>query len=241
MKWIGTDWYALDTNEIRRYHGNAQGVFKVPGVQLFGDPAAMSCRADIHRSHLPLFPGAPLPEAQPGNNHEVPAASRGWLRPFQLDAVQWLRQRHGAILALDLGGGKTATVTAAADLPVCVLMPLSVVDVWKAECRRLGWSYHFVQHPVELKDALRAGKTDCYIMPYSRAEACAGYFTAHRMGTLIADEAHVMTNKYVTWTQAFRGIPRERTYLLHRNPHEEPALKPVGPARRSLPAGLRWA
>jgi SNF2 family DNA or RNA helicase len=217
MKWIGTDWFSLDAEEIKCYLGTARGVATSPGVRISGLPASGTCRVDIHRSHSPLLPGASL-GFQPGNDHEIPEESRGWLRPFQLEAVDWLRQRHGAILALDLGGGKTATATAATELPVVVLVPVTVIDVWRTECRRLGWTHHLCQDVLELKTAIKAGKTDCYILPYSRADKLAGYFTTARMGTVIADEAHILTNKWVTWSQSFRGIPRERTILLTATP-----------------------
>jgi SNF2 family DNA or RNA helicase len=217
MKRIGKDWWSLDADEIKRYLGTARGVSSVPGMKILGSPASGSCRVDVHRSHLPLLPGL-SPDALPGDNHEIPEASRGWLRPFQLEAVRWIRERSGCILALDLGGGKTAVATAAADLPVVVGVPVSVIDVWRTECERLGWTYHLCQDVEPFKEALKAGKTDCFIMPYSRADKLAGYFTVHKMGTVIADEAHVLTSKYVSWSQAFRGVPRERTILLTATP-----------------------
>ena len=121
-------------------------------------------------------------------------------------------------MALDLGGGKTAVATAASDLPIVVGVPVSVIDVWRTECRRLGWTFHVCKDAEDLKTALRLGKTDCYILPYSMADRLAGYFTQHRMGTVLCDEAHTVANKYVTWSQAFRGIPRERTYLTTATP-----------------------
>lgn len=227
MKLIGNDWWTLDTEEIKSYLGNARGVFSIPGVKVLGfssnqgwmNPVkAESLRVDVHRSHLPMLSGLTLTGAQLDDHHEIPKPSQGWLRPFQLEAVNWLRQRHGAILALDLGGGKTAVATAASDLPIVVGVPVSVIDVWRTECRRLGWTFHVCKDAEDLKTALKLGKTDCYILPYSMADRLAGYFTRHRMGTVLCDEAHTLTNKYVTWSQAFRGIPRERTYLITATP-----------------------
>lgn len=219
MKQLGTDWFSLDAEEIKSYAATARGVgvFSSPGVRcLMGASKDPPKVVDIHRSHIPLLPGlsSPIPE----DRHELPAASKDWLRPFQLEAVDWLRARGGGLLALDLGGGKTATATAAADLPVCVCVPLTVVDVWRFECRRLGWTHHLVDDVEEFKTALKAGQTDCFILPYSRTDKAGGYFTKYRLGTLIADEAHVLTKKYVSWTQAFRGIPRDRTILLTATP-----------------------
>lgn len=227
MKLIGNDWFALDTEEIKRYVSTARGLSSIPGVRVWGAPPnrgwlspvpAETLKVDIHRSHLPLLSGLTLTGTQHGDHHAIPVASRGWLRPFQLEAVSWLRQRHGAILALDLGGGKTATATAAADLPIVVGVPVSVIDVWKTECRRNGWTFHVCRDVEELKTTLKLGKTDCYILPYSMADKLAGYFTSHRMGTVLCDEAHTVANKYVTWSQAFRGIPRDRTYLITATP-----------------------
>lgn len=217
MKNVGVDWFSLDPDEIKRYAGTARGIFTVPGMKIGGSPASGAYRVTVHRSHLPLLPGA-LPKTLPGNKHVLPKASRGWLRPFQLEAVEWLRQRGGAILALDLGGGKTATATAAADLPVVIGVPVSVIDVWRTECARLGWSYLVCRDVQELKDALKVDACEAYILPYSQADKLAGYFTPYRVGTLILDEAHIMTNKYVTWSQAFRGLPRDRTLLLTATP-----------------------
>ena len=227
MKLIGNDWWALDTEEIKRYASTARGLSNIPGIRVTGFSSNQgwfnavppeSLKVDVHRSHLPVLSGLTPMGAQLDDHHAIPLASREWLRPFQLEAVAWLRQRHGAILALDLGGGKTATATAAVDLPIVVGVPVSVIDVWRTECRRLGWTFHVCTNAEDLKASLKAGKTDCYILPYSQADRLAGYFTRHRMGAVLCDEAHTVANKYVTWSQAFRGIPRDRTILITATP-----------------------
>lgn len=71
----------------------------------------------------------------------------GTLRPYQVEGVQWLRQRMrlglGALLADDMGLGKTVEVIAAlADGastwsdPVLLISPLSVVSNWEREFQR---------------------------------------------------------------------------------------------------------
>lgn len=237
MKKIGIDWYTLDESEIQRYVGTARGISKIPGVVVLEGFGGL--RVDVHRTHFPLLSGGVI-ETEPSNAHDIPSASRGWLRPFQLDAVHWLRERSGSILALDLGGGKTATATAASDLPVAVFCPVSVIDVWRAECRRLNWTHHLCQDEYSFKEAIRANKMDCYIMPYSRAYRLAGYFRSTQLGTLIADEAHLLTNKYVTWTQEFRGIPRSKTLLLTATPIRNRLTSLWGLLDTAAPKAFGW-
>lgn len=237
MKKIGIDWFTLDSAEIQRYASTARGLSKIPGIMIldgFGD-----LRIDIHRSHTPLLSGVYL-ESEPDSSHTIPTASRDWLRPFQLEAIDWIRQRQGAILALDLGGGKTATATAAADLPVAVFSPVGVIDVWRNECKRLGWTHHLCQTEDAFKQAIKENKTDCFIMPYSRAYRLGGYFRGMELGTLIADEAHLLTNKYVTWTQEFRGIPRTKTLLLTATPVRNRLTSLWGLLDTACPRAFGW-
>lgn len=232
MKIVGTDWFSLDPEEIEKYYRTAGGVFFSPGVKNYSSGK----RVTIHRSHLPIVgensasvqsPESTIPEKEPPQD----------LRLFQQEAAQWIAQRGGSILALDLGGGKTRTSTACAELPVVVGTPVSVIDVWRAECERKGWTHLVCHDRDELKTALSASKYDCYILPYSRAEALAGYFTRFRMGTLLLDEAHMLVNKYVTWSQAFRGLPRDKTILLTATPMRNRLVSLWGLLDTACPGG----
>ena len=60
--------------------------------------------------------------------------TRAPLDDYQEDAARWLVQRRKAILADDIGLGKTATAIGAAELanvsPICVVCPKSVIPQW---------------------------------------------------------------------------------------------------------------
>jgi SWI/SNF-related matrix-associated actin-dependent regulator of chromatin subfamily A-like protein 1 len=60
------------------------------------------------------------------------------LYPFQRDAVRWLAPKDSAILALDMGLGKTlqALVAAPAHAPVLVVCPAVAKGVWRGEAER---------------------------------------------------------------------------------------------------------
>lgn len=64
------------------------------------------------------------------------------LDDYQESAARWLQQHRKAILADDIGLGKTATAIGAAELvnqsPVCVVCPKSVIPQWQAEIMRFS-------------------------------------------------------------------------------------------------------
>ena len=103
MKLIGNDWWALDTEEIKRYVSTARGLSNIPGIRVTGASPHQgwfnavppeSLKVDVHRSHLPVLSGLSPLGTQLDDHHAIPLASREWLRPFQLEAVAWLRQKE---------------------------------------------------------------------------------------------------------------------------------------------------
>jgi SWI/SNF-related matrix-associated actin-dependent regulator 1 of chromatin subfamily A len=127
--------------------------------------------------------------------------------------------RRGCILALDLALGKTAIASACAllDLPVLVVCPASAVGVWVQEAQRLGL---YCETLSGIDGPTRHAQM--WIMSYQMLDRWAGSFALgmsdFQPQTLIADEAHMLTNKKVTWAKAWQVIHAERRILLTATP-----------------------
>jgi SNF2 family DNA or RNA helicase len=179
----------------------------------------------VHRTHLPLVPEL-LEEQHLGDWSDISAtpAQLEWLRPYQREDANFITRRAGTIVALDLGLGKTAIASASASEAYTVIVcPSSAIVVWEQECQRMDWSYAVLDHK-EFRSQLRDGafnQLQALIISYNLLPALAGSMVSGskwRTHTLIADEAHWLTNKGVTWAQMFRMIARERTILMTATP-----------------------
>lgn len=178
----------------------------------------------VHRTHLPLLPGQHSQGPVVQHAQGLPASLRAWLRPYQLDAVNFIKSRAGVILADDLGLGKSAIASASCgEAYTVVVCPSSAICVWEAESRRMGWTYRVLNKRAK-RIELRAGDhndVQVLIISYNLLPALAGSMvlgSEWQTHTLIADEAHQLTNKKTTWASMFRMIHRERTILLTATP-----------------------
>lgn len=178
----------------------------------------------IHRTHLPLLPAAwrTMAPAQP-ITRSTPS-QLAWLRPYQREDVDFISKRTGVVLASDLGIGKTAIASATASVAYTLIVcPSSAIVVWEQECQRMGWTYKTLDHKA-YREPLRNGdfnRVQALIVSYNLLPALAGSMTLGskwQTQTLIADEAHQLTNKRVTWAQMFRMVHREKTILLTATP-----------------------
>jgi superfamily II DNA or RNA helicase len=143
--------------------------------------------------------------------HDVPAAVKARLRPYQRDGFAWLASlwdlRLGGILADDMGLGKTLQTLAlicharerAPDLePFLVVAPTSVVSGWADEAARFAPGLRVAAVTDTLAKSGRAidelATADVVVTTYTllRLEADA-YRTVHWAG-LILDEAQYVKN-----------------------------------------------
>lgn len=166
-------------------------------------------RFDVHRSHLPLIPGGAEVLARCSNamrTHEARAAlasaSDLILRVNQQTALDFIEPRRGVLLGDEQRLGKTLSALLAHDPargPLLVVAPLSTRSVWLEWMRKL-WP--------DIEPAVIAGTT--LDEETLRAPILFGHYdilTYHRLGslrpgTLIVDEAHMMSNAKSNRTKA---------------------------------------
>lgn len=185
----------------------------VPGVQ----PAKGRSGYLIHRSHLVLLPDEfrpMLPLAIVDDRAlDAETTPNGWtLRDYQYEGVAFVRSRRGAMLAWQMRTGKTPVTVAAHDLdhdgPLFVVAPLQARSVW------LSW---FARRWPAVKPTVLVGrKYDPTRLKNARIILCHyDVLAAHqtlrfgRIGRLVLDEAHLLSNHKSWRTQAaglFAGI-----------------------------------
>ena len=201
----GRSWWSVSRTALKEYYPHLKDV---PGARVTTDPDGTPLSATIHLTHLPLLPGY-TPSAARQIPPDVPRVQWEWLRVYQQNAVMIARERQGILLADDLGLGKTATATAAAQLPVMVMCPASAIYVWEKECKRLGWTHFTFKAGVdrlEARERYTVNPPNCWIVPYSMAPRLVSDFHPHGpapdLTTLIADEAHIMSRGGVRASRA---------------------------------------
>jgi SNF2 family DNA or RNA helicase len=227
------DWHLLTGSEMRAAVGDLtmEQAAKIlpPGLRAYfiQNELGVSRLAEIHvhRTHLPLLEGYQHSRGQATQQVlGLSPAQRAWLRPYQIEDVGFVTSRAGTIVASDLGIGKSAIASASCGEAYTVIVcPASAICVWEAESRRMGWT-HRVLSKRSKRVELRAGAhndVQTLIISYNLLPALAGSMvlgSEWQTHTLIADEAHQLTNKKTTWASMFRMIHRERTILLTATP-----------------------
>lgn len=169
------------------------------------------------------------------------------LYPFQTDGVRWLAPRTAAVLADQMGLGKTvqALMALPANAAVVVVCPASVKRVWQREARR--WRPEYFPQILKGRDSFRWPRpgqmliTNYDILPKAvlrstgdepvpRARVKLGDLRASAQtnpfpGTVvIADEAHALKTKGTKRTRRFQVLSHEtreaqgRVWLLTGTP-----------------------
>lgn len=194
MKRVGIDKFVLDPQSTL-WH-NRRCLRGVPGVKSIYRAGKLA-ELVIHRSHLPLvgYEGRALYYSWPKDSKDgVRSLIYHSLRNYQCDAVDFASTRRGAILAHDLGLGKTRMALGASRYPLLVLCPVPALTVWRDEVCRWGLSWQILRG----KDADRSRivPVDVYITTYESAHAWVGFFRALSggitLGSVCADEAHTL-------------------------------------------------
>ena len=126
------------------------------------------------------------------------------LYPHQVQAVQWLSQRPKAILALDMGLGKTGVSSLDLSVPALVVCPASLKLNWQAELKmwRPELSVQVVRSP---KDPIKG--LDVTIVNYD----ILGKLDLPKPVTLIVDEAHYIKNYKAKRTKLLMSLIKTTT------------------------------
>jgi len=209
---------SIDSDTLKLYCSILRGV---PGVEfLFGssNPKADELPVGIRvpRNALKLLRSSAPASESSGSRPGAPFS----LRPYQQDAIHFIQTRNGTILAHDLGTGKTSTSIAASESPICILCPVSAVEVWKLELDLWGLDYQVLRGQKISRQVVRKD-VHAYIIPYSSTNWCSLFnrvYPVVRPHTLILDEAHYLQKKSLKWTKDIKTMSRERTILLTATP-----------------------
>jgi SNF2 family DNA or RNA helicase len=197
------DWYLIP----REW---AVQISEAPGIQLFGRD-----NVGVHRTHLPLLAQLghesaqrlltvpKVDQARAALDNET--AQLGFtLRPYQHEAREYIEPRRGVLLADMMRLGKTLSSVMAHDPargPLLIVGPLAAREVW-TRWMKLRWPDI---EPIVLRgrtyspDQLR--EAECIFAHYDILTAWQN-FALRRPGTLVFDEAHLLSNPRAKRTQA---------------------------------------
>lgn len=160
---------------------------------------------EVHRSHLPLLPppvrAAILAANRPlsGPTGTVQRAN-GILRPYQDEGANFIRGRHGSILAYTMGLGKTRTVlvgTYAPDRIGIIVAPLVTWTVWKKEIALVyGDDYPVTEvRGKKLTEDDSLTRPGIYLLNPEIVRNRFSEWMAVRPEFVILDEAHLYINR----------------------------------------------
>jgi SNF2 family DNA or RNA helicase len=123
------------------------------------------------------------------------------LRPYQLEAIDFLKAHPAAGLFIDMGLGKTAAVLHAlldsrASLPVLLVGPIRVIEnVWEAEAnkwqRTKDLCFSLVRGQPDARRRALATEADIYL---TNPELLEEALLARSYGTLVIDESSMFKN-----------------------------------------------
>jgi non-specific serine/threonine protein kinase len=221
----------------------AQAVRVLAGAALDRDPAETA----VEREWAHVAPGPWLRETlaalrAPGGLARLEAGPhvRATLRPYQQDGVRWLALLTslglGACLADDMGLGKTLQVLAlvaasgtraAADPPVLVVAPASLLANWASEVARFTPSLTvLVAHPSALPRAelqslepARIDAADIVVTSYGSLRRVP-WIAARRWRLVVIDEAQAIRNPSARQTRAVRALDAPARVALTGTPVE---------------------
>lgn len=174
----------------------------------------------VHRTHLPIvtqrltvsLPRSTYPESVP-----VPQPEGTTLRPHQLEGIGFTNERRGSLLAFEMRTGKTGIATFSHHPntgPLVVIAPLNVRPVWLDWIRR-RWpdeTPHVVQGLTFDREAFVKARIIFAHYDVIRKHRTFGVTP----GTLVLDEAHLLSNHKSQRTQAclaFASLARKVVVL----------------------------
>lgn len=181
------DWFVAARSDVEH-------LFSVPGIKMLNPQ-----RWQIHRTHLPLVAdGAPhLLGTKPTDwaARDKATASRGFaLRNVQHAAVDFMQIRRGTLLGDDPRVGKTLAAIMSHDPalgPLLVVCPAMVRPVWIGWLRRV-----FPDEPIGVMSGRTLDRaTLAHRLIVGHYEILPWWQSDLRIGTVIFDEAHLLTNR----------------------------------------------
>lgn len=126
---------------------------------------------------------------------------RGWrLRPYQHEAREFILSRRGTLLALAMRLGKTASALCAHELsdgPLLIVAPLATRGVWLdwIERRWPGIEPLVLRGRRQEISSEELGNHPIVFAHYDVVAAWQNLASVFRLGTLILDEAHLISNR----------------------------------------------
>jgi non-specific serine/threonine protein kinase len=220
---IGNDRYLIKDVDYL-LNGDWGRVKDIPGIEQKKDYEGNLNAIVLHRSHVPTvhkyYPAIRFEEYSSRRLSNV-ATLPYRLRDYQKEAVDFIRQRNGVLLAHDMGMGKTGIVLEAAIYPALVLVPTTAITVWEKEATNAGLKIQILQGRKSAASLIDKS-ADLFITTYGSVKYWLPYFkeVAHgpELGTIIADEAHYLQRIKVEAAKSFRSVRRELTILASATP-----------------------
>lgn len=188
------DWFLVD-------HETAKPVWGLPGVNLDKKHPTLFA---LHRSHLALFEPQPMKgvtsEAWEARNRWC--AERGFqLRTAQHQAIDFITSHAGAVLCDDMRVGKTGSGLMSHDPargPLVIVAPLATRAVWLGWCKRI-----FPGSSIGLLTGKKFDETKLdHLIIFVHYDIVKHWQKDMPIGTLIIDEAHMLTNHNAQRTHA---------------------------------------
>jgi len=194
------DWFVTDGDTIT-------SLSNVPGLKFLGTRYGGGSRWEIHRSHLPLLDDPQARAALALGPTDWVARDRAThdrgfqLRNVQHAAVDFITRRRGTLLGDEQRVGKTLSTIMSHDPstgPFVVICPAMVRPVW------IGWLRKVF--PGEEIGVLSTHTFDAKVI---QKKLVVGHYdilpwwqSARPIGTLVFDEAHLLTNQHARRSKA---------------------------------------
>lgn len=156
--------------------------------------------------------GAPPPERV-----KLPRKIPDVMRPYQIEALDFIEKNGRVILAFEQGLGKTMTAIVATDTPAICVVPALLKVNWVNELSQ--WRPELSTTLVEgsKPPPMQARKADVIVINYDILDKHLEWLLAFGAKTLIADEAQALKNFGAYWeARERRFVPTDTTTLRAR-------------------------
>lgn len=164
----------------------------------------------------------------------TPAGFTGTLRPYQQRGLAWLAFLEelglGAILADDMGLGKSATILALllhrpAEAPTLLVCPMSLVGNWQREVAKFAPQlkvhvHHGAERARGAAFARAVAQADLVITTYTLAARDASALASIDWHRIVVDEAQAIKNAATRQAAAVRGLPARHRIAVTGTPVE---------------------
>ncbi|HEY8961120.1 MAG TPA: SNF2-related protein, partial [Luteolibacter sp.] len=174
---------------------------------------------------------------------DVPTGLNATLRPYQVEGFQFLAylatNGFGGILADDMGLGKTvqsltyilwlreeAKIAKKPKMPVLVVCPKSVLDVWQSEAAKFAaeLSTKILRNREDLNVDHIQNNVDVLILNYAQLRVCGDLLNQIKWLTVILDEGQQIKNPDSKAAKCARELESENRLVLTGTPIENRLL-----------------